>query len=339
MQKSNLLAYGNTRAKEKREKFIKKRKKHFQKAKKYVTIGVYNMMGEYLFSGYMDFTKEEFFDFSKHSSIGVGGVARVAFYPKSTEEIKQLVSRLKRDDLKHIVLGNLTNVLPPDETLEKVVISTKKLVESRIGEQVYVSAGVTSACLLKACRYAKKSGAEFLAGIPCTIGGALYMNAGVNGRYIAEIVESVDVYRDGEIIKLSVNDCKYAYKQSVFMQNNDVILGATLCLTDSDEKHIAAQIGEYIERRKHLPKGKSMGCVFKNPLSQNTKISAGEWIEKSGLKGARCGGAYVSNQHANFIINDGGATSKDVKELIKLIKERVLSQHNIRLEEEIAYLE
>lgn len=297
------------------------------------------MMGEYLFSGYADFTKEEFFDFSKHSSIGVGGVARMAFYPKSAEETKQLLSRLKRDDLKHIVLGNLTNVLPPDERVEKVIISTKKLVESRIGEQVYVSAGVSSGCLLKACRYAKKSGAEFLAGIPCTIGGALYMNAGVSGRYIAEIVESVDVYRDGKIIKLSQSECGYAYKKSVFMQNSDVILGATLRLTDSDEKHIAQTIGEYIERRKHLPKGKSMGCVFKNPISQQPKFSAGEWIEKSGLKGARCGGAYVSEQHANFVINDGGATSKDVKELIKFIKESVQKQHNIRLEEEIAYLE
>ncbi len=295
------------------------------------------MMGKYSFSNYDSFTKVEDFDFSKQSSIGVGSIAKMAFYPTDAQQIKELMLRLKSDGFKHIVLGNLTNVLPPDKDLEKVVISTKKMVESRIGKQVYVSAGVMSGCLLKACRYAQKSGVEFLAGIPCTLGGALYMNAGVNGRYIAEIVENVFVYRDGEMITLSQSECQYAYKKSVFMGNDDIILGATLRLADSDEKTIRANEKNYLERRSHLPKGKSMGCVFKNPIDKGK--SAGAWIEQAGLKGVRIGGAYVAAEHANFIINDGSATAQEIRQLIEYIKERVKIKCGIELHEEIRYLE
>jgi len=293
-------------------------------------------MGEYSVSNY-DGVAKEVFDFSKQSSIGVGGIARMAFYPKDVQQIKALMRRLKSDGFKHIVLGNLTNVLPPDKPFQKVVISTKKMVESRIGKQVYVSAGVMSGCFIKACRYAHKSGVEFLTGIPCTLGGALYMNAGVNGKYIAELVESVLVYRDGEVVTLSQSECEYAYKKSVFMENDDIILGATLRLTDSDAQTIHKNEKSYLERRSHLPKGKSMGCVFKNPIQ--TGKSAGEWIENAGLKGMRLGGAYVAEEHANFIINDGSATAQEIRQLIEYIKERVKLQYGIELQEEIRYLE
>ena len=157
------------------------------------------------------------------------------------------------------------------------------------------------------------------------------MNAGVSGKYIADVVQNVLVYRDGKIRLLSKAECGYAYKQSVFMNNEDVIIGAALSLTRASEADIEENEKFYALRRAHLPKGKSMGCVFKNPDG----AFAGDLIERSGLKGLKIGGAYVSTQHANFIINDGNATSKDIQTLIEMIKNAVFAQYGIRLEEEI----
>ena len=285
-----------------------------------------------------DFTIEENFDFAKHSSIGVGGKAKFAFYPQNPSQLQELMHCLETQEVDYIVLGNLTNVLPTDKDIQKAVICTKKMLESQSGSHNYFSAGILSGSLLKTCRVARKSGVEFLAGIPCTLGGALYMNAGVNGRYIAELVDSVIVYREGKIISLSQEECAYSYKNSVFMQNKDIILGAMLSLTDSDEKRIREVERSYLERRAHLPKGKSMGCVFKNPNGTNG-LSAGAWIEKAGLKGLRQGGAYVSETHANFIINEGTAAVQDICFLIEKIKQEVYKQFQIKLEEEIRYLE
>lgn len=291
------------------------------------------------FDDFEEFTKEINFDFSKHSTIGVGGVAKIAFYPEDETRLKLLINRLKEKEIGYIVVGNMSNVLPSDKPSGKAIISTKKMIASQIGQKTYFSAGIMSGCLLRACRYAQKSGVEFLAGIPCTLGGALYMNAGVNGRYIAEIVDKVVVYRDGEVIELKTEECGYAYKNSLFMQTNDIILGAFLRLTDSDIKSIREQEIEYLKRRSCLPKGKSMGCVFKNVEVNGERMSAGMYIDRAGLKGARCGGAYVSQEHANFIINDGSATAIDICSLISHIKQEVYARYQIVLQEEIRYLE
>ena len=177
---------------------------------------------------YEKFTTEKDFDFSKRSTIACGGFAPVAIYPQTVDECKTLLQYLKEDDLPYVVVGNLSNVLPCSGIYNKVVVCTKRLRNMLYEKEIFVEAGITSGAFLRACKIQGLSGGEFLTGIPCTLGGALYMNAGVNGRYIAEIVESVDVYRDGKIIKISQSECEYAYKKSVFMQNNDVILGATL---------------------------------------------------------------------------------------------------------------
>ena len=293
-------------------------------------------MGDYdTLSKYRNCEQDTPFDFKKKSSIGCGGKAKTGFYPKTVEEITNLLNGLQVDKINYVVVGNMTNVLPPDGAFEKVVVCTKSLkglAETPTG--VYVKAGVTSGELLKACKLLKKSDAEFLEGIPCTIGGALYMNAGVGGAYIGEIVESVTVFRNGRIEILQKEDCKYSYKSSVFMYSDCVILGANLRLTTASEEEIAQKINYFRDRRAHLPKGKSMGCVFKNPEG----YVAGKLIEGVGLKGLRVGGAVVSEKHANFIINDGLATAEQIKLLIQIIKNAVFAQYKIRLEEEIRYL-
>ena len=161
------------------------------------------------------------------------------------------------------------------------------------------------------------------------------MNAGVSGEYIAELVESVLAYIDGKLETLTIDDCHYSYKKSAFMENNAVILGAKLRLSKSNDSDISHRLAHYAHRRLHLPKGKSMGCVFKNPPN----ATAGRLIDGAGLKGMRIGGAVVSKEHANFIINDKNAKASEIKSLILLVKNAVFAQYKIALEEEIRYLE
>ena len=272
------------------------------------------------------------FDFTKHSTIGCGGFAKVAYYPKNEEETLFLLSACKDG---WIALGNLSNVLPSDEGVNKTVICTKRLTEIRETQDgTFVSAGVTSGALLRYMKENGLSGAEFLVGIPCTLGGILYMNGGAGGKYIADIVKSVRIVQNGKVINLPVEECLYSYKNSMFMRTGDFILGATLRLKKTDEASVDKEIRRWIDKRVHLPKGKSMGCVFKNPQG----AFAGELIEKTGLKGFRLGGAKVSEAHANFIINDKNATAAEIRALILLVKNAVFAQYGITLEEEIQYL-
>lgn len=283
---------------------------------------------------YDRFMLERPFDFSAHSSMGCGGKARLAFYPKTEEEFLFLITELAQN---HVVVGNMTNVLVSDLGTDKVVVCTKQLKKIHVVEEdcVYAECGVSSGALLAYLRALNMGGAEFLTGIPCTLGGALYMNAGAGGKYLSEIVQTVRVCREGEILTISAGDCQYAYKHSLFMENGDAILGATLRLQKSDIHSIAKATKFYREKRKHLPQGKSLGCIFKNP----PEGSAGEWIERAGLKGLRVGGAKVSEIHANFIINDANATTREICALIELVKNAVFSRCGILLEEEIQYID
>ena len=283
---------------------------------------------------YQHFSHHTDFALAKHSTIGCGGNARVVFCPQSVAEAKVLLSKLERDKIPYYVVGNMSNVLPPDEGTEIPLIQTTNLNGVTIGEEAFVYAGVKSGALLSICKRNLKSGVEFLSGIPCTLGGALYMNAGVGGSYIDEIVKSVLVYQKGETKLIPREDCNYSYKHSAFMENGAIILGASLRLKNGTEGEIKERENYFKARRAHLPKGKSLGCIFKNPKEG----SAGEWIERSGLKGLRVGGAIISPQHANFIINDKNATAQDIKSLILIIQNAVFAQYGIRLEEEIQHI-
>ncbi|MBQ9730400.1 MAG: UDP-N-acetylenolpyruvoylglucosamine reductase, partial [Clostridia bacterium] len=165
-------------------------------------------------------------------------------------------------------------------------------------------------------------------------GGAAYMNAGVAGGYFSSVVESVLVYAKGELKRLGVKECAYSYKKSRFMQSGETILGVFLSLTSATVEEIEEKRNQFLQRRSALPKGKSLGCIFKNPAQK----SAGAFIEGAGLKGLRVGGAVISPMHANFIINEKNATVEDVCTLIKTIKNAVYAQYGVQLEEEIEYL-
>ena len=272
------------------------------------------------------------YDFKKGSTIGVGGQGRAVF-PRSFTECIEVIDECERLEIPFRVLGNLSNVLPPERADETVYIITKGLCGITMGESPLVHAGVMAKDLLTACKRHGRSGADFLAGIPCTIGGAAFMNAGVSGRYFSEVVRSVIAYENGELKTYSKEECDYSYKHSRFMQGG-VIFGVILDLKDSTTEHVCEEVDVYLERRRRLPKGKSMGCIFMNPEG----MFAGELIEKAGLKGLRQGGAVVSNQHANFIINDQGASASDIRCLIEKIKKTVYQRFGVHLTEEIRYL-
>lgn len=274
---------------------------------------------------------EQDFDISKKSTIGIGGRAKTVFYPKKLKEFMMLADFFFDEDIPFLTLGNASNVLLPDGDFEKPIVFTTKLTSVEFSDGVFAEAGITSGAFLKECEKHGKTGAEFLAGIPCTLGGALYMNAGAGGKYISDIVKRVLVYKRKKLFIVPKASCGYAYKRSEFMNTDTVILGVELDLCDATPEEVIENKKNVLKQREWLPKGKSLGCIFKNPLGD----FAGRLIENSGLKGLRVGGAVVSNEHANFIINDSDATAKDVIELIALVKATVFAQYKIELEEEI----
>ena len=279
----------------------------------------------------LDVAAERDFDLAKGSTFGIGGVANLVLKPKTIKELMKIADVFSENCVEYAVFGKMSNVLFPDVRYLKPIILTTGLTSVEFSKGVFAEAGVTTAKFLKECERHKKSGAEFLAGIPSTIGGAAYMNAGASGKYLSDIVKRVLVYKQKKLCLLSKKSCEYGYKSSVFMQDDCIILGVEFELEDGDEREILQTRKSVLHGREWLPKGKSAGCVFKNPLGN----FAGKLIEGAGLKGLRVGGAVVSDVHANFIINDGNASATDVKKLIFLIKNAVFAQYKIQLEEEI----
>ena len=274
------------------------------------------------------------FEAAKGCTIGCGGRYSVAVFPRSFTELIEIVDFCNAEKQQYFVLGNGSNVLPSDGDNAAVLIFTKKLVGGSFGQTPLVYAGVQINAFLNDCERHGKSGAEFLVGIPSTVGGAAFMNAGAHGKRFDEIVKNVIVYRGGELHSFPKEECGYSYKHSRFMDEGGVIFAVIFDLVNADSETVAKKRKEYLQNREWLPKGKSMGCVFKNPDG----VSAGKLIEGAGLKGLRVGGAVVSEIHANFIINDNKATATDIKKLVNLVKNSVYAQYKIRLEEEIRYL-
>ena len=278
------------------------------------------------------------FNFAANTTYGCGGIAKAALYPRSEMEGALAFSRLLKSGKRFCVLGGGSNVLAQDGFYDGYVLSTSciKSLSARVsGEDVVlnVSCGVKVAEVLAFCLKEGYSGLEFLAGIPASMGGVLYMNAGAGGEYIESRVLSVRL-SDGEKIRvLSREECDFTYKHSTMRDINCLILGAELALKHTSAKIVAANIKKRLSERGVLPRGKSCGCVFENYCG----VSAGRLIEDAGLKGAHMGSAFISEKHANFIINEGKASS-DVYALIQQAKREVYNKFGITLREEVCYI-
>ena len=273
------------------------------------------------------------FTFCNNTTFGLGGKCKGAYYPRSIKEAALIFENLKNCGEEFLVLGAGSDILASDDGFNGYVIHTKHLKNiSACGNKVISESGVSVRELLKFCIDNSLSGAEFLAGIPATIGGLTYMNGGAMGTSIADIIVSVTIF-DGKLKNLAKNLCEFGNKHSIMRNINCIILNVELCLNKADGKNIKDNIARTLKLRSGQPKGKSCGCVFKNPEGR----SAGEIIDGCGLKGKSVGDAFVSSEHANFIINKGSRAA-DVYNLIKLVKETVYSKTGINLCEEVVYI-
>lgn len=269
---------------------------------------------------------------SRHTSFGIGGPAEVLLRPHSRRELLTILE----NEPNAFVFGNGTNLLVADAGIRSVVVSTAAMRSlTRLSEtRIECECGTL---LSYAASFAWKlglSGLEFAAGIPGTLGGAIYMNAGAYGGEMADTVVSSLCLRpgDGEVTEIFEHD--FSYRDSLYKRSGDrVILSAVLELENGDIGEIRAKMDDYAERRKSRQplEWPSAGSVFKRPEG----AYAGALIEEAGLKGLMVGGAQVSEKHAGFIINRGDATCEDVRRLIGQIQSTVLQRTGIALEPEI----
>ena len=270
------------------------------------------------------------------TSLRVGGRARLFLAPRDVHSARSAVEKLVKMGVDFCVLGNGTNLLVSDRGTG-VVLSLARLggikVERDEGGCVLVSAGagVSLRRLLVWCCRKGLSGLEGLAGIPASIGGAVFMNAGANGTSIADTLHSLDVIEGGTVTRLPAHLVPFSYRDSGL--HGKVVVKALFRLRKADPSETRQRIREVMERRLATqPLGKpSAGCAFKNPPGD----SAGRLIDAVGLKGARVGGAMVSPKHANFIVNEGGATAADILALMDRIKREVVRATGTQLQPEI----
>lgn len=272
---------------------------------------------------------------SRHTSWRAGGVAKQYVQAESLAALAAFVSTLPEDeDLLWMGLGS--NTLVRDAGFNGTVIATQGVMsqlELIDDTTVYVGAGVAGAKLARFCSKNKLEGAEFFAGIPGLLGGALAMNAGAFGGETWPLVMAVETLnRKGEITKRQAGDFKYSYRH-VEGPKDEWFVSATLKLTKKDEKDNTIDIKQLLAKRAFSqPTGvASCGSVFRNPEG----YYAAQLIEACGLKGKRIGGAVISEKHANFIINDNDATAADIESLIKLIQETVKNKNDILLQTEV----
>ena len=274
------------------------------------------------------------FSFAKNTTYACGGTAEIAYFPNTVKQATAVYDYLTLSGKKFVTLGNGSNVLASDNHFDGAVLSTKLLKGvSQTGENtVFCYAGTAVAELLKFCVDCGFGGLEHLAGIPATLGGLTLMNGGARGVYLNENVVNVMLY-NGAIRNFSNKKCNFGYKYSIMRDISCLILGVELRVYAQNSKKVRDNILTCLNYRKFHPKGASCGCVFKNI----GKVSVGKLIEDCGLKGLTCGGAFVSSEHANFIINKGGV-SADVYNLINSVKKDVYDKTGIVLEEEVVYI-
>ncbi|MCR4615324.1 MAG: UDP-N-acetylmuramate dehydrogenase [Clostridiales bacterium] len=284
----------------------------------------------------MGITVKENVPMSQYTSFKIGGNADIMAFPSSDEQMVSLLKLCKENSVPRFILGNGSNLLVSDEGISGVVINTEGLLNIEYEGDGVINCGA-GASLSKLCNFALDNcltGLEFAFGIPGSVGGAVYMNAGAYGGEMKDVLLDCTYISDDLSVKtMPVADMDFGYRSSVFSKNNGVVLSARVKLGPGDKKDIKNKMSEIIERRrdKQPLEYPSAGSVFKRPEG----YFAGALIEQSGLKGKTVGGAAVSEKHAGFIINKGGASAADVKDLIKHIQSLVLENFGVSLETEI----
>lgn len=276
----------------------------------------------------------------KHTSFRIGGNAKYVLIPQTEKALTDTVALLKEKAFPFVIIGNGSNVLFADEDYDGAVI---QLADGLTG--LYLEDENTICCeagviLARLCNFALEhslTGLEFAHGIPGSVGGAVFMNAGAYGGEIKDCILSVrHMTPSGEILETPADALQFSYRHTSFTENHHIVLSARFRLQKGDEQAIRARMNELIQKRKTSQplEYPSAGSTFKRPAVGY----AAAHIDECGLKGCTVGGASVSTKHAGFVINTGSATAADVKALMKNIQDTVYEQHGVLLEPEVVML-
>ena len=290
---------------------------------------------------------------NKHTSFKVGGPARYFVKAESLDDLKKALDLAREKGLPFFILGNGTNLLVSDKGFDGVIITLAGDFSSidDLGNGAFkVGAAIPLGRFARSVLKQGFAGIHKLAGIPGTLGGAIYMNAGAYGQEIGTSCTQVTVLdSDGNIREFTASECGFGYRQSIFQKNNAIILSATFLLPTAASlgkttADLEAELAECMAKRKasqplNMP---NAGSTFKRlsagAADTPAQIAPGYYIEQAGLKGYRIGGAEVSTVHANFIVNAGGATASDIKQLSEFVQQKVTEKFGIELHREIILL-
>lgn len=277
---------------------------------------------------------------SKHTSFKIGGNADAYIKINNLSKLSAILKECKDSNVDYMIIGNGSNILVSDEGIRGAVIRLDgdfRKITLVDDTTVFCGAGATLACLCKYALNCGLSGLEFAWGIPGTVGGAVFMNAGAYDSEMKNVVHSVShISPSGEIGRIEKENLNFGYRTSVYRNNNMIITGVTLKLKKGNFDEIREKMDDYMSRRssKQPLEYPSAGSVFKRPEGN----FAGALIEQCGLKGKSCGGAQVSEKHAGFIINKSNATAKNVRDLISEIQTTVSDKTGCNLECELIIL-
>ena len=282
---------------------------------------------------------KENFPMKDYTTIKIGGPAKYLIYPNSIKDLINLLNKLHNENEKFIVLGAGSNTVISDEGIKQFIISTRKLKKFKINESdltVEAECGAMMSSLMNNSIKLGLTGFEFWAGIPGTVGGGVYMNAGANGGETKDCVKEIYIWHEGNEIKLDREDINFEYRKSN-LPSGSIVTRAVFQLQKGNKEEIQKNVKKYLEYRNSTQpvKWANTGSIFKNPK----EIPAGKLLEELGFKGKTVGGAKFSDLHANFIVNENNATAIDVKNLINSAKKQAFEQRNIKLETEVEFIE
>ncbi len=275
-----------------------------------------------------------------HTAYKIGGKADCAVFPNGVAQIKTVVELCRAEDIPYAVIGGGTNLLVSDDGIRGVVIICAKNMRTleADGERIRAGAGVLLGKVASFAAELSLTGMEPISGIFGCVGGAVAMNAGAYGGEVSDVLESVVCYSPAEdcVLTLTPQESEYGYRTSIYLKRGYIVLEAVFKLQFGDKTQIRSAMAEFAKRRndKQPLEFPSCGSVFKRPEGH----FAGALIEQAGLKGYQIGGAAVSEKHAGFIINKGGATAADVCALIAYIQETVKARFGVELECEVKTL-
>ena len=273
-----------------------------------------------------------------HTSFKIGGAADYFVNVKCLEDLEKVIKKAKELNLPFFILGKGSNLLVSDKGIEGGVICLTQFNDVTVcGDVIKACAGASLAQVCVKAYENSLTGLEFAYGIPGTVGGGLYMNAGAYGGEMSQVVISAEyIDLDGTMGEFSIDEMNLGYRTSVFKQNGKIITSVKIKLKKGEKAEIKAQMDDFMSRRKSKQplEYPSAGSTFKRPEG----YYAGALIEENNLKGFSVGGAMVSEKHAGFVINYNNATSDDVKKLMAEIQKRVYEKNCVKLEPEVIFV-